>query len=144
MHICRKTKTDLALVRRYEPNIILCPREMDNIIHNILYDSKLHHIKSVVKEFFFRMVLNKEHKQLTEDDLHDIAISSMIEYTLLEKFQNKRTRSFFKEIGSITEDCKQIRKKRIEEEKYLKYTFKEDFKRSLGELNFVLDKYNKL
>ena len=143
VHISRKTKTDLSLVRRYEPNIIFCPTEMNTILNSIFYDKDLFQIRPIVKNGLF--LLLKENSSITyrEIDLCNVAISLIIKNELFEKENQTQTRSYLTERNNIVKRCKTIRERRLIEEAHIGYSFLLDVIRSLQELKYVIQNKKK-
>ena len=78
VHISRKTRTDLAMVQCYEPNVIYCPKQMNNILKSILYDLDIFKFRSLVKNELFFLLKEKDISQFSEAFLCDIFVSSII------------------------------------------------------------------
>ena len=85
VHISQRTRTNLTLVRRYEPNVIYCPHEMDNIVKSILYNRDMFKIRSLVKKELFCLLKQRSRNQFCEGDLCDIVVCSIIKNKLLQK-----------------------------------------------------------
>ena len=150
VEISRWTKTEKKNVDFYMPNVIYPPTKMKFILKSVLDTHELfQNHRQVVKEAMVAAILSKNKDALgSTSALQDLAVESIIKQEISKVLFTTRTDStrlvLTRRKGHLFNEmllsCRQLRRKRLRDEHYLKNTFLSDIRRSKSELKYIRKK----
>jgi hypothetical protein len=139
VEISSRTRTTVRHLGFYEPFVVWCGRHISLILQEIQANSMM------IRRYLDAIILllsTKEVVFLSKSEAFSLCLNAIIKHEIDLRATNSgaRTRSSSQHMQSLYLEVVFLRNKRVREEAHLQLSFKEDFVRTIAELNHSYQK----